>query len=532
MKISIEQIQKFFLFFITAFILVSTPSSWIQFPDSGIYLGTAENMLKNQNYQFNGFPNLLYYPGISGLLLLPLSLFSDNYFFLQLYVVSISLFGIWVIRNYYTYKTYGGIGFFLPFLVLFSSVYSQHIYVLSSDCIFLTTTIFALFCWNKFESSNNKKYLYWCMFLVSASSLIRFQGVFICLALSMTVFLRAWQLSIVKNRRSFLLQALTITIIISLPFFLWTMRNYLLHTPDTFNMANARFFGMHGLNLYAIGLPGDTSTEGIDSFGQLPLYRSALYFGGLFEFLYGGITLTNKIILLPILITILLLGIKPWAKRANNLEIFYIVFSIVFFVKSILFQNNLHIILRYWIPLLPFIFLALGLGVQTMINHKWMKPVRQYIQGVTLCFMFILLAIAFPNITKQVELEDFRLKEAKSLASLKVFFEENIPQESIVATTDWGVMPRTINRRSFMVFNDPDHKQTIQRMLKYKTEFLVTYGKFSRMNKPTLAMVSSQPDSFTLIYTANKNNPNLSIFVYKVNLKKLSEALPIIPLLI
>ncbi len=59
-------------------------------------------------------------------------------------------------------------------------------------------------------------------------------------------------------------------------------------------------------------------------------------------------------------------------------------------------------------------------------------------------------------------------------------------------------------------------------MLKYKTEFLVTYGKFPRMNDPALAMIIEYPDAFTLLFSKNTDQPSLGIFVYKVNLKVLS----------
>ena len=517
---NLERFQKFLLLLASLFILSTVPSYWIQVPDSGWYLASAQSIITEHRYWFNGAPNLQYYPGFASILIPPLVLFGKNFFALQFYVASIALVGVWGLRKYYSVNTYGYTALFLPILLITSSIFTEYMYVLYSDCTFLALTIFALLSWRKYLETYQVSYLAICFLLVSISSLVRFQGLFICAAFSVALLMHAWslrkQVDIVK-----IACLLTLCGLVFLPFGIWTIRNYLLYTPDTFNMANSRFFGLSGLALYAEGFPGGTSLAGISEGGYIPIQRAALFFGGLLEFWYGGISLTNKKIIFPLILLILSFGVRPWLKRANYLEFFYVLFSLAYIGNSLFMKDNLHIVLRYWVPVLPFFVLIMGLGIQSILNWKILAFTKPVSQVFTVLVVITLLVISLPNLTRHIGLEEKRGEESRALAAVKVFTDINIPINAVVATTEWGIMPSTINRRSFPVLNDPDHKETIARMLKYQTEFLITYGKFSRRDVHALNLVAKHNDVFTKVFGVNEGEPNLAIMVYKINLRKL-----------
>ena len=514
--------QMGILILIGTLLIGCTPIYWIQYPDSGYYLGTATNMLDSFRYWFNGQPNLQYYPGTSLVLLLPLAFFGENFTILQGFFALISLLGILAIARYFKYHEYGLVGLFTPFLVLTSSLFIIHFYALISDTLFLAVTVFALLCWRKFENSDSIKYLIICCILVAFSSLVRLQGLFFCGALGLALLIHAYQ-SNQENRFSSILKMMILGGIVCLPFVLWTARNYFEHTPDTFNMANGYFFGLKGLSIYAKGLPGNASAEHIQAAWQFPLERVSLFFGGLFESWYGGLSRMNRYIISAVMITLLLVGVRPWAKRATKLEWLYVGFSMAFILKDVLLTRNLHIVYRYWLPMLPFVIVMMGFGLQTLASLSLWGKVKKPFQFGAVAAAVLLLILSAPNLLKMHQKQSQFEQEHLALAQLKAFADDNIPQESVIATVDWGVLPHTLQRRSIPLLNDPDNKQSIARMQQYQTQYLVTYSKFGRMSEPAENMVVKNPKAFDKIFESNTGSTKTTLKVYRVNLSKLEE---------
>lgn len=505
---------------VSVLLLLTIPKLWIQYPDSGYYLGTATTMLESFRYWFNFQPNLQYYPGTSIVISLPLILVGENFWVLQGFMGVISLVGIWCIARYFSVAQYGVVGFFTPFFVVCSGIVIIHFYALISDTLFLSLTMAALLCWKRYDQDGNKGFLFACCTLIAFSSLVRLQGLFFCGALGLALLIHAYQ----HNRDTLklsLFKMLVIGGLVCLPFFVWTLRNYFAHTPDTFNMANNYFFGLKGLGIYAKGLPGNVSAESVEAAWQFPFLRTSLFVGGLFESWYGGLSTINRHAITLVMLALLAIGIGPWAKRANKLELLYVGFSLAFISKDILLNKNLHIVYRYWIPMLPFIVVMLGLGIYRIVNFPWLGKLKRPAQAGALFFVTALLIIASPNLLKHVEQTPKLQEENQALAELETFVELQIPADAVIATVDWGVLPHTLQRRSIPLLNDPSNQQSIERMLKYKTEYLVTYGKFGRMNEPALAMVNSHPNAFLRLLSIMDDRPNTQIQVFKVDLAKL-----------
>jgi len=73
---TIGKIQLLVLGVISLLFLFAAPTIWHYTPDGGIYIGSALSILEIGKYWFNGHPNLLYYPGFSTLLTLPIMIFG------------------------------------------------------------------------------------------------------------------------------------------------------------------------------------------------------------------------------------------------------------------------------------------------------------------------------------------------------------------------------------------------------------------------------------------------------------------------
>lgn len=520
MKVSISKAQTFVLLSMSLILLVLTPQYWIQYPDSGYYLGTASNMIANLAYWFNGQPNLQYYPGTSLIVSIPLLVVGENFFVLQAFMAAISLTGIIIIAKYFTYARYGITGLLVPFYVLFSSLFLVHFYALISDTLFLSLTMAALFCWRQYDRTAKLKFLLLCCLLVSFSSLVRLQGLFFCAALGLTLLIHAYQ----HHRQTLLISATKLAVLgglVCLPFVIWTARNYFAHSTDTFNMANGYFFGLKGLSIYAKGLPGSASAEHIQEAWRFPLERTSLFVGGLFESWYGRLSAINRHIITLCLLILIGSGLMPWARRANKLELLYVALSMAFISKDILLNKNLHIVYRYWLPMMPFIIVMMGLGLKTISSLDIWGVLKKPAQVFSVGLAVMLLIIAAPNLQKMYAQDHKLMQEQRAIEKLKQFSTNNIPKGATVATVDWGVLPHVIQRRAIPLLNDPDSQQSMTRMIKYETEFLVTYNKFGRMNTPAESMVQRFPSAFNKVFEEISETPKITIRVYEVNIKQL-----------
>lgn len=513
--------QKYFLLIVTVFLIVTAPKFWITSPDSGYYVGTAESLITSFQYYFNGMPNILYYPGIAAILALPMSIVGENFWVFHIYFALISLSAVWLSRNYFSYKDYGLPGVAVPIFLLLCSGYLFLIYSILSDAIFLTFSLFCLVLWRNYVKNQQNKYLIWCVILVALCPLIRFQGVFLCAALSCSLLLRVFNVGKSDRKQAFYLACIA-TFIIFLPFAAWTLRNYFSHSSDAFTMSNSFFFGLKGLNLYARGLAGNIDSSWIDADWKFAVYRCIFFFGGLAEFWVGSLSTEAKTVFTLILMPFILMGIKSWAKRATSLELFYIVISVLFILKDLLFTKHLHVVPRYWVPLLPFVILTIAYGFQNIINSSQIFKLKKFMQGAGGLVIIAIVTFSSPNLIKHISDNERYENVADSMENLQNFSLKNIPEASRIATMDWGVLPHIMRRQSFPVLNDPDHQQTIQRILKYQIEYLVIHDSFPRTSVPSKSMVEDYSGVFSLIFETHMGVEFAQSQIYKINLDKIN----------
>jgi hypothetical protein len=499
------------------YFLLTIPSYWIAYPDSGYYLGTAESLITYSQYWFNGLPNLLYYPGVTTLLLIPTFLGENNYWFLQAFVTLITLSSLFFILKIFPIHKYGILGSLTVLLLCFSSIFTLSIHPILSDGIFLTSVFSTLYCCFLFERTGKYKLLYLAACLAAIAAMIRFQGLFLCGA----VVLAGMWFEFEKNKTNFrrVIYLGTLVAFIALtPFIIWTIRNYYYFTPDAFNMASQKFFGLNGMSLYAPGLPGNVNSDWVNADWKYKIYRPTYFFGELVDSFIGQVSLSTKLLLTPILGLFFLTGLPKWIAKASKVEIVFIALSVGFILQDLLLQNSLYVLARYWLPILPHYLLISSLGILFLYERiKTNKFSKHAFQALSVVLFLSFTIASLQNFTHFRKSESIYKNIGLTLEQLAEFTEKNIPSDAVVGTNDWGVLPRTINRRSVPILNDVNHARTMLRLMKYSTTYLVLLNKFDRSGKPALEMVAKFPNIFDKIYAIDSSHAYADASVYKID---------------
>ena len=106
---TLARLQFWFLICVSVLLLWTAPDVWNYSPDSGIYVGTAKALIEDGTYRFNGYPNLLYYPGLPGLLSLTILVFGMNFHAMHLICAGIVVGCLWLARSYFPTTVMGSL---------------------------------------------------------------------------------------------------------------------------------------------------------------------------------------------------------------------------------------------------------------------------------------------------------------------------------------------------------------------------------------------------------------------------------------
>ena len=329
----LARLQLWFLVGVSLLILWLAPDVWNYSPDSGIYVGTAANLVETGAYRFNGHPNLLYYPGLSGLLSLTILLFGVNFQVMHLLTAGIAVACLWLARAYFSASRYGLAGLAVPVLLMTAGIFMRQAFSIVSDGLFLALVLAVLLLWRRYREAADRRALIACCVLAAAAPLVRLQGVFLCGALGLGL------LHALYDDRRLDLRSLTRVVAIGLaimaPFALWTWRNWVLYTPDTFNAVNGFFFGLHGLALYA-PVPAPAGSGGIA--WPFVLQRGLLFVTSMVESIFGRAvfaSLPHAVWFLAI-VGLAAAGAVRWARRGTTVEAAFVLTTLAFHLALLL----------------------------------------------------------------------------------------------------------------------------------------------------------------------------------------------------
>lgn len=517
----VGKLQFWFLIFVSLLLLWASPDIfWGYNPDSGIYIGTAENLVNEGRYWFNGYPNLLYYPGTSGVLAAIIAVFGTDFHALHLFSAIMVIISLWLARIYFSEDRYGLLGLAVPLLMACTEFLLVQIFNIMSDGLFLAIVLAALLLWRVYAETTNRFALAACLIFVAFAPLVRFQGLFLCVAFAGALALEALRGRQISFRPT--IAGLGIGLASFLPFAAWTWRNLTLHTLDTFNHSNGFFFGLYGLRSHA---PGWGRVDWIDADWKYPVYQ-ALFDG--FELqsdLFGTFANIAQIreLVLAVLLGLVLAGALRWFRRATNMEWIFVGMLVSFMAYQYLIRSDtVYSPIRYWIPILPFVLISGAMGL-SIIHDRLARTRARLVVGIV--SVLLLMSALYNGATFLIEetgddrTETFRNSE-RLVAELSGFVDQHTKRDDNIATSDWGILPRALNRQSYMILNDDPYTLSLDRMHKYQTKYLVILQNNATRTLFAQRMADELPNLFTKELEIKSVGPGPSGLVYAVDLAK------------
>lgn len=522
-SIKIYKYQFWVLILISGFFLWTAPVIWRYSPDGGVYIGTALSLVETGQYSFNGHPNLLYYPGFSILLAALVSLFGVNFQVLHLFTAMMAVLSLWLVRAYFPVSRYGLAGALAPVLLACTAIFQEQAFRILSDATFLATVLGALLLWRVYEEKTNRWALAACFLLVCYAPLVRLEGVFLCAGFGGALLLKAVTGNAHKMRNTAIAIMAGLSTVI--PFALWTWRNYHLYTPDTFNMANKFFFGLKGL---VIRLPGYGygRVDWIDAEWKYGFYNALhlvqAYVKGIFgEIVTRALSLEAVFVLF---VGIVLIGSMRWFKNATRMEQIFIGLATLFVMYRSLTSHSLYVVPRYLLALSPFILVSAGLGVTLVTKLLARTPLQHAMGAVIMVTVVLILSRGVENASAEVNPNRSAYYENANqvLENLVSYVGKNVPQNVTIATTDWGILPFKLKRESYQILNDKDdktHLLTLERMVKYRTQYLVILEPSSISAPAAQTMVDDLPSLFKPVYETKPQGPGPTGAIYAFDIE-------------
>ncbi len=514
--------QFWLIFGASALALWLAPDIWHYSPDGGIYVGTAKNLAETGAYRFNGHPNLLYYPGLSSLLGLSIYVFGLNFQILHLLCASMVVVCLWLARTYFSTQRHGMVGLALPLILMMAGILQRQVFNILSDGIFLAIILSALLLWRRYAEVSRKKYLIACCCMVALAPLVRFEGLLLGAALGGTLLIERWRGGQLNARSLIMLAAIGATLLT--PFALWTLRNWMLYTPDTFNVANGFFFGLKGLQLYAT----DAAVNADTPLWHFALVRLTLFLTALATtFVDSGVV---DILPLPLWVLILLglsaLGFPRWFKGATIFERVFVILMLVFlFVWTLKGGRSVYVVPRYWLGVLPFVIALMSYGVVALYHAAGSTILRHGASALAIALISLTAIAGTARVIDFTSREAFYKNADQVIQKAVDYVAKTAPPTLPIATTDWGVMPFRLGRPSYQILNDVTHRQTLQRMLRYRTGYLVILDRLAAFPPVARRLVAQYPEIFTLVFEASAPMPGPGALIYIVDLKAVELAL-------
>ena len=494
-------------------------------PDSGFYLGGAVNLIEEGRYWYSGKPILQYFPGFSALLTLPISIFGTDFQILHLFSAGFAISTLWLSRFYFTTESNGVVGLLVPILIACTGIYLEQVVYILSDGPFLAFSLALLIAWRMYEDKEDRRLLLVCAVLAAFLPFIRFQGLF-----ALVAFWAALTAHLVI-KRDFTMGAVArfaaICLVTALPLVLWGYRNYILYSPDNFNMFNSFFFGQAGLPHHAD--PGMYKVDWIDENWKYGVYN--------FMYLvrdFGSTTLGAgfmRLVRLDVFVVLCLaligMGGIRWFHGATWLERIYVLVFLAFIAQKSLTASNFFTIPRYLFPMLPFLLLAAGFGISAIFDtlKRFIPPALPRVLAGVVATLVAANGISLSTNRLQPSTFDYYRGTYEVLMQMREYAQAHIPQGAHIATPEWGVVPFLLQREFHLALADPSRIKTLQVLVENKLEYLVILDGLGRNSRPAQDMVDELPQVFSTELSAKPNGHGRSGYIYRVDLTEASRVL-------
>lgn len=451
-------------------LLYGAPRFWNYTPDSGVYLASALSMLADGSYTLSGKPNLLYYPGTSMVFSVPIAIFGLDFHVLQVYVALISVAVVWLARAVFDPHEWGFVGWLAPILLGLNLLFVDHAYKLLSDVIFVFLVLLAVLFWSRFERADSIRWLALCAVVAAIAPMVRFQGIFLVAAFGLALADRVVLQRRYSRGKGLLLLALGAAT--ALPFLAWTLRNFVLHDPDTYNMANASFFGLSGLPQTGTGYG---VPDWIDADWKFPVYQVMYLFGGLGESFVGEVGDKQLPVVAGGAIGLLLVGSIYWVRRTGVLELIFVLLNFVLLLHQFVGGESLYIVQRYWLPILPFLIVMLSMGVQRVF-----QGVGRFVsveRGRFALAAFAGLVVLQGSVALAHRISDearAQIQEKYETAAVVTGYAKTVaPPDAVLMGSEWGVIPLLTGHQTVQIVRAPCPTRTFELIRRFGATHLV-----------------------------------------------------------
>lgn len=520
------RVQFWLLFGASLVALWLAPDIWHYSPDGGIYVGTAKNLVETGAYWFNGQPNLLYYPGLTGLLSLSIYLFGLDFHLLHFLCAVIFVACLWLARAYFSADRYGIVGILLPLVLMMAGVLQRQVFNILSDGLFLAIILSALLLWRRYKETSRRGNFYACCLVIALAPLVRFEGIILGAAFILAMLIESRHSREPISRS---LSKLAITgMILLLPFALWTLRNWSLYTPDTFNVANGFFFGLKGLQLYAT----DQSAIPGTPLWHFAIARLTIFLDGFVTTFLGReiASLLSPALWAIILLGLVVMGFSGWFKNATTFERGFVIMMLLFlFVWVTRGGQSLYVVPRYWLSVLPFTIAMVSYGFVALYRATESTIGRFSVSILVVSLVFLIAIAGSARVASFANKQPFYENAAKTIQQTVNFIDQSAQKEQTVATTDWGVMPFYLKRPSYLILNDKTHRLTLQRMARYNTGHLVILDQLAGFFPTARRLTAEYPEIFKHVFDAGAGGPGPRASVYSIDIMAVESALRRMP---
>ena len=517
--------QALLLALVSLLILAGAPEAWDYSPDAGVYVGSALSLVEEGRYWFNGHPNLLYYPGTSLLAAIPISVFGLNFPVINLFFALLGVAGLWIARAVFHAERWGWPGVAVPLLLGVNYLFVEHSHTVVSDVIFVDLVLLATYCWQRFSDTEKWHWYLACLLVVAVAPMFRFHGLLLIAAFGLALIWRLYQRRRTDPGRSF--AYLIASASVFLPFVLWTARNYILHTPDTYSMANRFFFGLEGL---AISGPGFGTAYWVDAAWKFPAYQLIYLFGGLAESAVGD--LPGNAIVVGAAATMLLLAVGTvyWLPRAGFFAATFVLLNVALMLNKFVGGDSLYIVVRYWLPVLPFLILIGTVGFSRIATLAMPGGRKQYAHALGATAFAVVFALGAAGLVERIVGDYPRFVKAKYEAATTVgeFVRSETAGDAVVMTTDWGVGPFVTDRLSYQIARSPCMRPTLELLLAKGAGYLVITPKALR-NEYALALVNRFPEAFRQVFELKDEGHDLFGAVYSIDRDRIRQTMTDVP---
>jgi hypothetical protein len=472
---------------VTLLYLAFSPDYWAFSTDDAVYLASAQSLIADNAYQLNQLPNLLVYPGTSLLILLPLKFCGLSFYCLHLVFTAVAVCALVVV--YALFRRGGGVSSLnsmiaLSVVIVFglNDYFMSHVYYLRSDHFFIFLSLLAILLYTKYLSGGERKWLVVTLIVVAYTPLVRFQGLFVCLA-----FVVATAIDSEGRLGVRLFRSSSLLLLVTMPFALWTLRNYINYTPDAYNMALAHFFSLSGPLMYAPSAEMDTEHPTfVYVFTRMLFVAKALYYSSLPTSLIGEEGSIRFTLVMALSLFLFFLGLPRWVKHSGTMEksYFYISFGYLVYSSILRFADpaSMVVVMRYWLPVMPFLFLIIGNGVVVAADvirqscHLESRSVwlAKHIPGMLMLLLLVLpIQSGIQRLTSygSQQWDAYWTERNEALQEVEAYLRDNADNSTYIAGTDWGLIPYISPARVITLVNDIE--LSLERVKKYKPEYLV-----------------------------------------------------------